>query len=638
MTVGELEIGLSVDGADSAESATASLGDAIQEMTRAVSALAEEFTDFESNLERAESATDLASESIRDVGTASEQAASAQNEMQQELGETAQAADRAADAQQELSGSTGQATNVVTGFGDAVQDAAVAGPAAAANNLSFIVEGFGDIVSSAGSATGALKTVGKSLLGPAGIVLGIQLAVSVLPPLIDALTEAGGVSEGLSASLAALGAAILPVQDELRALGSAIKSGLIAAFDTALVKNALRNVVTILTGAFKTIGQVVELALNIITLDFDDAWSDVQEIVKTVFQSIVRVVGRGVDSVLAGLQTLASGVDSLFGTSFAGGAEAARASTKQFFDGFTTDLQETEKQVIGTASTIASALGNLGGGGGGGGEDGPRVERPTIEQPESPTISPDVSFDEQLLSGASVEQVTEALEVGLVQSSSQADAALSSLKEQFNQATSDEQRQRIQALITRVERLKQGFKSFKTLGQQASATLKKGISSLGSSLSSVVGGIVAGKKSFSDFGSAAKKAVKSIISQLAALAAKMAVLKALTSVLSISSGGFLGSVVSSLGGGAFLDSGASGGTVKQDGLAVIHEGEEIVPKETVGTLKSMLQPATPSVQPAAMGGGMNITVSVQGETRTDGRDLKTAYDQTTRVQRRKGRR
>jgi hypothetical protein len=38
------------------------------------------------------------------------------------------------------------------------------------------------------------------------------------------------------------------------------------------------------------------------------------------------------------------------------------------------------------------------------------------------------------------------------------------------------------------------------------------------------------------------------------------------------------------------------------------------------------------------GGGMNVTVNVTGQTTTDGRDLKTAYDQTTRIQRRKGRR
>jgi hypothetical protein len=138
--------------------------------------------------------------------------------------------------------------------------------------------------------------------------------------------------------------------------------------------------------------------------------------------------------------------------------------------------------------------------------------------------------------------------------------------------------------------------------------------------------------------SAFKQVAKQLIAQITAVVVKMAVLTALTAAFGISSGGFLGSVVSNLGGGAFLDSAADGGTVRSSGLAVIHKGEEIVPAQTVDTLRSLTQPATPSVQPAmAAGAGMNITVSVQGETTTSGRDIKTTYDTTSQVQRRQGR-
>jgi archaellum component FlaC len=136
--------------------------------------------------------------------------------------------------------------------------------------------------------------------------------------------------------------------------------------------------------------------------------------------------------------------------------------------------------------------------------------------------------------------------------------------------------------------------------------------------------------------SAFKKAGKQLIAEITAVIAKMAVLKAITSAFSISSGGFLGSVISNLGGGAFLDGAAEGGTVKQSGLAVIHQGEEIVPSDTVSTLESLVQPATPQVAPAGAG-GMDIKVEVQGETTTSGEDLKTTYDTATRIQRRKGR-
>lgn len=590
MTVGELEIGLSVDGAEAAESATADLGDAIREMTLAVTSLAEEFTDFEGSLERAELASEQTSESIRDVGVASDRAASQQEEIQSELNQTAQAADRAADAQDQLSGSTGQATNVITGFGDGVQDALIAGPAAAANNLSFIAEGFGDIVSSAGGVTAALRTVGKSLLGPAGIILGIQLAISVLPPLIDALSEAGGVSEGLSASLAALGAAILPIQDELKALGDGIRDAFIAAFDTALIQNVLGNVLTVITGAFKTIGEVVELALNVLTLDFDDAWTDIQEIVSTVFQTIVRVVGRGIDNVLAALQVFASGVDSLFGTTFAGGAKAARESAQQFFDGFTTDLQDTERQVVDTAAQITKALASIGGGSGTDGDGAPQVDRAPV-RPDSPAVSPDTNFDENLLSGATVDQVSEALEVGLVQSIGQADRALSSLRNAFNRATSDEQRQRVQALITRVKRLKKGFQNttrqttrFQQIGQVAASSLRSAFSSVASGVGQIVSGLAAGKSQVKSFAQVMKQAFQSIIKQITAAITKMLIFKKLLPAigLGLSSGGLAIPAISGIVGGG-IASAASGGIVEEGGLARIHKGEHIVPAGEMGS-------------------------------------------------------
>jgi len=134
-----------------------------------------------------------------------------------------------------------------------------------------------------------------------------------------------------------------------------------------------------------------------------------------------------------------------------------------------------------------------------------------------------------------------------------------------------------------------------------------------------------------------KRIAQQLIAEILGVIAKMAVLKALTSAFGISSGGFLGGVISNLGGGAFLDSAAEGGTVAQSGLAVIHEGEEIVPSQTVDTLKGLVDPATPPAQPAAAAAGMDITVQVQGETTTDGRDIKTTYDTETQIQRRKGR-
>jgi len=144
--------------------------------------------------------------------------------------------------------------------------------------------------------------------------------------------------------------------------------------------------------------------------------------------------------------------------------------------------------------------------------------------------------------------------------------------------------------------------------------------------------------------SAFKQIAQQLIAEITAVIAKMAVLKLLVDGFSIGSGGFLGGVISNLGGGVFFDSGATGGSVESSGLAEIHQDENIVPASTVETLstlttdlQSLTRPATPTAQTAAAGAGMNITVQVEGQTTTDGRDLKTAYDTTTRVERRKGR-
>jgi hypothetical protein len=95
-----------------------------------------------------------------------------------------------------------------------------------------------------------------------------------------------------------------------------------------------------------------------------------------------------------------------------------------------------------------------------------------------------------------------------------------------------------------------------------------------------------------DMGDAAKRIFKQLIADITAAVAKMAVLKAVASIFNISSGGFMGTVIGSLGGGGFLNSKA---------------------------------PA-----PAPTG----VTVNVQGQTSTAGRDLVTSF-QTTQSDKRR---
>jgi hypothetical protein len=95
-----------------------------------------------------------------------------------------------------------------------------------------------------------------------------------------------------------------------------------------------------------------------------------------------------------------------------------------------------------------------------------------------------------------------------------------------------------------------------------------------------------------DMGDAAKQIFKQLIADITAAIAKMAVLKAVASIFNISSGGFMGSVFSSLGGGGFLNA------------------------------------AAPAPAPTS------INVAVQGQTSTAGRDLVTSFNTTQSDKRR----
>ena len=136
-----------------------------------------------------------------------------------------------------------------------------------------------------------------------------------------------------------------------------------------------------------------------------------------------------------------------------------------------------------------------------------------------------------------------------------------------------------------------------------------------------------------------KQVAKQLIAEITAVIAKMLVLKGLTAALNISSGGFGGAVISNLGGSAFLEGGASGGMVKESGLAVIHEDEQIINAETVGMMQDLIanvqsftQPVMPNAQSAiasATGGQLKVQNDVQitGELRGRGPDLVASFRQ-----------
>jgi len=78
------------------------------------------------------------------------------------------------------------ANQTLFSFGDIVNDAQqfqfgfAQGSRAIGNNIAFMSEQFANVSNRAGGFTGALKAMGSSLLGPGGIILGINIAITAI--------------------------------------------------------------------------------------------------------------------------------------------------------------------------------------------------------------------------------------------------------------------------------------------------------------------------------------------------------------------------------------------------------------------------------------------------------------------------
>jgi hypothetical protein len=123
---------------------------------------------------------------------------------------------------------------------------------------------------------------------------------------------------------------------------------------------------------------------------------------------------------------------------------------------------------------------------------------------------------------------------------------------------------------------------------------------------------------FRDIGNAIVNTLRSVIREVIALIAKMLIIKAIKAALSGGGSFALGSI-QGIGANGVLTNPGVGDILNS--LNTTSTGGLLPSLQTVG------QRGAPS---------MEVVINVAGETRTEGQDLKTAYDTTTRVQRRKG--
>ncbi|WP_103021459.1 hypothetical protein [Salinibacter altiplanensis] len=199
-------------------------------------------------------------------------------------------------------------------------------------------------------------------------------------------------------------------------------------------------------------------------------------------------------------------------------------------------------------------------------------------------------------------------------------------------------RQQIRASITQMSSLARvGVQAFAQLGSVMGSTVGQAFTDLIRNAVGFENKIGSIAEAFKSLGRAAIGVLQQVITKLASAAAIAAILGP---ILGVSSAGF-GSVFSSLIGGGGIPGLAVGGRIEESGIARVHKGEQVVPEGMVSRIQGLVR-QTAQLNAAALAGrsaagGMNVTVNVEGDRRTDGRDLKTAYDTTTRIQKRKGR-
>jgi HAMP domain-containing protein len=167
--------------------------------------------------------------------------------------------------------------------------------------------------------------------------------------------------------------------------------------------------------------------------------------------------------------------------------------------------------------------------------------------------------------------------------------------------------------------LKQRLKEVSAFGRRATGILRQGFLRVGDAIgASLVKSIAQGKSAMQGLKSVFSSAIQSLISQLTALAVKLAVIAPLLGALGLG-GPAAPSVVGQVGAGIFPGA-ASGGFVAEGGLARIHEGEHIIPKN--------------ASLPSDGGGSMSLRVrgqdlvAVTDDTRSTSRNSSRRIDQS----------
>jgi hypothetical protein len=371
-------------------------------------------------------------------------------------------------------------------------------------------------------------------------------------------------------------------------------------------KRLFSRLQTLFDSALRIIAGLWDAVIGTLTGDWDRAWGGIKDVLLSAVATINALFYSLIEQILTAFQALASKIPGI-GDTMAAGLEPVRAKVqamKEEMEGYVSAQQEAAdgpspqpNPTSGGSSTEPEGSSPSGG-----------RSSTTPYQPRANDTSPSV----QGASGGVDLSGTD------VTGPSQKDKDWAAYLEAVN--------------AKRKEVMQASLLSAQRMGEIVSGSITQMASGLGtfaSKLFSINDGFSSIGEAIKSLGSVFGSVFKSLIKQIITTIAKMAILKGLMAILGPVGG--VGSAGGSVIGGALgLTPMAAGGIVSGPTPALVGEypGAKSNP-EVVAPLSKLK---------GMIGGSSNITVNVTGETRTRGTDLYTAYNATTRAQRRKGHR
>mgnify|MGYP006896938689 CR=1 FL=1 len=114
-------------------------------------------------------------------------------------------------------GSSAQVNEILFSTGDAIQDAQF-GLRGVGNNIAFMAENFVQAGAKVGSFRGVLSKVGSALIGPLGIIVGLQTLIALGPKIIEFFSSSEEEAEGFKKAVEDAAGSLLSFSEDIEGL------------------------------------------------------------------------------------------------------------------------------------------------------------------------------------------------------------------------------------------------------------------------------------------------------------------------------------------------------------------------------------------------------------------------------------